>query len=146
MDIDWQIPKGQLGKQQKKIPMYHLPQMESMIFVLNSLPKLMGRFQASLRKQNLGLIVVGFGFNDNHISHPLIQALKSNVHLKVLIVDPILKESTNGHLKQIEELADSGDWRIGLLSGKFEDMVQFLPDIQKESEIDQHFKRVKGLV
>lgn len=146
--IDWQNTDGVIRKTaERKSPCIIYPQ-DGKYESSYSTPflELMGRFQSSLRKQNLGLIVVGFGFNDNHISHPLLQALRSNVHLKVLIVDPTLKTTANDHLKQIEKLSDSGDWRIGLLSGKFEDWVKFLPDIQKDSETDLHFSRVKGLV
>lgn len=147
--IDWQNTNGVIRKTaERESPCIIYPQ-DGKYESSYSTPflELMGRFQSSLRKQNLGLIVVGFGFNDNHISHPLLQALRSNVHLKILIVDPILiTDGKSEHLKQVEQLSDSGDWRIGLLSGTFEDMVQFLPDIQKDSETDLHFNRVKGLV
>lgn len=146
--IDWQNTDGVIRKTaERKAPCIIYPQ-DGKYESSYSTPflELMGRFQSSLRKQNLGLIVVGFGFNDNHISHPLLQALRSNVHLKILIVDPTLKTTTNEQLKQVEKLSDTGDWRIGLLSGKFEDWVKFLPDIQKDSETDLHLNRVKGLV
>lgn len=107
--------------------------------------ELMARFQGALRKKNLGVLVMGFGFNDNHISHPIIQALRSNVHMKMLVVDPSLKVTTNSHLKQMLSLSDGGDWRVGFISETFEEFVKILPDIIKESETEKHFSRITAL-
>lgn len=146
--IDWEEIDGVIQKtSNRKRPCIIYPQ-DGKYESSYSTPylELMGRFQSVLRKQNLGLIIVGFGFNDNHISHPIIQALKSNVHLKVLIVDPTLKTTGNKYLKQIESLAESGDWRIGMMAGTFEDLASYLPDIQKESALDLHYKRVNEVI
>ena len=146
--IDWESTEGVIRKtSERKRPCIIYPQ-DGKYESSYSTPylELMGRFQSGLRKQNLGLIIVGFGFNDNHISHPVLQSLRSNVHLKVLIVDPALTTTINSHLKKIEALADSGDWRVGMMACTFEEFVKFLPDILKESDSDLHFKRVKGLV
>lgn len=145
--IDWEEKNGQIYKTSNRInPCIIYPQ-DGKYESSYSAPylELMSRFQTSLRKQNLGLLIIGFGFNDNHITHPIIQSLKSNVHSKILIIDPSIKSSSNAHLKTIEKLCDSGDWRIGLISGTFEDFVKILPDILKESEFDGHYNRVKGI-
>jgi hypothetical protein len=146
--IDWEDDGGVIRKtSNRKKPCIIYPQ-DGKYESSYSTPylELMGRFQSVLRKQSLGIIIVGFGFNDNHISHPFLQALKSNVHAKILIVDPTLKTTKNRYLKQIESLAESGDWRIGMLSGTFEDLASYLPDIQKESALDMHYKRVREAI
>lgn len=145
--INWQNKEGKIIKtSQRSEPCIIYPQ-DGKYESSYSAPylELMGRFQSSLRQQHLGLLIIGFGFNDNHITHPIIQLIKSNVHSKVLIVDPSLKDSKNEYIHQIKNLADSGDWRIGLISDTFEEFVKFLPDLMKESEMERHYKRIEGI-
>jgi len=44
--------------------------------------ELMARYLSSLREPNTCLIVCGFGFNDEHLSEPLLSAIKTNPYLK----------------------------------------------------------------
>ena len=60
--------------------------------------EMMARFQSSLREPNSSLLIIGFGFNDIHLSEPVLSAIKSNISLKVLIVDPRLEVSNNSYL------------------------------------------------
>lgn len=52
--------------------------------------EMMARFQSGLRRRSVGLVVIGFGFNDDHLSEPIWMALNHNPSLRLLIVDPCL--------------------------------------------------------
>jgi hypothetical protein len=49
--------------------------------------ELLSRFLESLRQPNSCLLIAGFGFNDDHLSEPIISAVKSNPGLKLIISD-----------------------------------------------------------
>jgi hypothetical protein len=104
--------------------------------------EMMSRFQLGLRQPNTGLLVVGFGFNDFHIAQPILSAIRSNVGLRCLIVDPALEASTNEYLTEFAQLAQSGDHRLGLLSGTFQEFVPRIPDLVAETEAELHRKRL----
>jgi hypothetical protein len=106
--------------------------------------EMMSRFQASLRQPNTGVLVIGFGFNDAHVTQPLLSALDSNVNLKIIVVDPGLETSTNKAVGALKALIGQGDWRITLVADKFEIVVPSIPDLVAQSELEQHRQRVAG--
>lgn len=90
--IDWELR----GSQIVKMP---LPARPVIIYPRHSkfeasydqpFIEMMSRFQLALRQPNCGLLVLGFGFNDPHIWQPVMSAVRSNVSLKVVAVDPVL--------------------------------------------------------
>ncbi len=107
--------------------------------------EMMGYFQSSLRKGSLALLVIGFGFNDEHITQPLLSALRSNIDLKIMIVDPSIESSDNEAKKEICKLQKSGDSRIALLEAKFEQFSELMPDLSAASEEEKHRQRIKEL-
>lgn len=119
--------------------------------------EMMSSFQAVLRQPDTGLLIFGFGFNDNHIAEPILSAINSNLHLKVAICDPALgpkitpdgekpgAESWNPHLAKIKYLVEHGDARLALVSATFEEVVPHLPDIAAETDLEQHMERVRQL-
>lgn len=128
---------------------------------------MMGAFQAALREPDTALVVAGFGFNDDHISRPIMSALESNLSFRLIICDPgfILSENdlrgiapeppahaispgnphTNGFLAKIMSLAERGDPRLHVINGRFEDLVDALPDLIGETDRERHADRVKVL-
>lgn len=80
--------------------------------------EMMSRFQISLRQPNTAFLIVGFGFNDDHLAQPIINALRSNVKLKLLIVDPCLEirmkddKDANNYLVKLKRLVDNNDSRV----------------------------------
>lgn len=117
---------------------------------------MMAAFQNAIRQPETGLLIVGFGFNDNHISEPILSAIRSNLNLKVVIVDPFLAPReqpekaiwpgnavNNNYLNQISLLAKSGDARLSLINETFEGLVPILPDIAAETELEQHYERLR---
>ncbi|WP_296097352.1 SIR2 family protein [uncultured Agrobacterium sp.] len=128
---------------------------------------MMGAFQAALREPDTALVVAGFGFNDDHISRPILSALESNLSMRLIICDPgfILSEAdlrgappegpthviptgdphTNSFLSKIMSLAVSGDPRVHLINGRFEDLAVAMPDLIGETDRERHAERVKAL-
>jgi len=129
---------------------------------------MMGAFQAALREPETALVIAGFGFNDDHISRPIISALESNLSLRLVICDPSFIQSendlrgvppeppphiiavanpahTNPFLTKIISLLERGDPRIHLMNGRFEDLADALPDLIGETDRERHVERVKAL-
>lgn len=104
---------------------------------------LMSRFQGSLRQTETSLLVIGFGFNDKHLTQPILSAIRSNVGLRTLVVSPSLEGSENDAVALIENLISAGDSRLGLVAATFEEFVPFLPDLVSETEEERHRKRLK---
>jgi hypothetical protein len=104
--------------------------------------ELMARFQASLRRPETGLLILGSGFNDDHITQPIMAALRANVRLSAVVVSPSLHESGNPSLKRMASLIQQGDRRLGLFAGTFEEAVHLLPDLVAESETERHEARL----
>lgn len=128
---------------------------------------MMGALQAALREPETALIVAGFGFNDDHISRPIISALESNLSFRLIVCDPGFIRSENdlrgvapdspaqtiavsnlpenSFIAKIITLAQSGDPRIHLINGRFEDFAAALPDLIGETDRERHVERVKVL-
>ncbi len=103
----------------------------------------MSRFQIALRQPDVGLIVVGFGFNDEHLVAPIEAALRSNIGLRAAVVTPgARKPDRNETIAWIEDLIARGDRRLTLLSSTFDELVRRLPDIPPMEERDAHSERV----
>lgn len=102
----------------------------------------MSRFQIALRQPDVGLIVVGFGFNDDHISAPIEAALRSNVGLRAVFVSPgIRDDNRSDRVAWIEQLVHKGDRRITLMEATFDGLVKHLPDAPLREERDVHADR-----
>lgn len=82
-----------------------------------------------MREPNTCLIVAGFGFNDDHLSEHILAAVKSNPHLKLIVVDYCAEDSTNGknekasrYWGELFKLAKD-DVDISFLNADFEQFV-----------------------
>lgn len=107
--------------------------------------EVMARFLAALRQPKTTLLVIGFGFADKHLTNPVMAAIRSNVGLRLLVVDPILEtEKRSAVAGTIESLIQGGDHRLALLAAKFEEFVPLLPDLVTETELERHTSRVRG--
>jgi hypothetical protein len=116
---------------------------------------MMGAFQMALKKPNTGLLIVGFGFNDNHLSEPIISAIRSNLNLKAIVCDPSLMPKCdeydmgknnieeNTQLNRIKRLIDLGDPRISLLNTTFQQLIPMVPDMVAEDEREKHLHRIQ---
>lgn len=95
--------------------------------------EIVGRLQTSLRKENTTLLVIGYGFNDEHINRILRESIKNNANLEVFIIKPNI-DFTNKSLNEFKEWIDSGLNDLHLVSMKFEDFVKKIPDVVFEDE------------
>lgn len=105
---------------------------------------LMATFQMALRQPNTALLVIGCGFNDNHLTQPVLSAVRTNVGIRVAVVDPGLEASKNETICKLKTLIGGGDARITLINARFEQFVPELPDLVATTEEEQHRARIKG--
>lgn len=117
--------------------------------------EMIGAFQSALREPDTGVLVVGFGFNDNHLAEPIMSAIRSNLALKVVVVSPNLAPWNNGqeqgpgecgnnkHLGKLSSLATAGDARISMLNCGFEAVVPMIPDLAAETDLERHLERLR---
>lgn len=122
---------------------------------------MMAAFQSALREPDTTLIVAGFSFSDSHIASPIVASLESNMSFRLVVCDPaFLKDGhlkddpalisgapapTNEFHKKLMRLAQTGDQRVLLLHGRFEDLAMAMPDLVAETERERHAERVKAL-
>jgi hypothetical protein len=105
--------------------------------------EMMSRFQLGLRRPDVSLIVVGFGFNDAHIVAPIEAAIRSNVGMRLVVVDPGIRGTNrNSHFDWLEQLVLDGDQRITLIRGTFSDLTRMLPDAAEFDERQSHADRL----
>jgi hypothetical protein len=107
--------------------------------------EMMSPFQAALRQPNTGLLVIGFGFNDHHISQPVASAIRSNVSLKTMIVSPTLENPSPLPVREVFNLIVGGDPRLAMLATDFEKLVELTPDLVAVTEGEAHHQRIRGI-
>jgi hypothetical protein len=122
---------------------------------------MMGALQANLREPDTALIVSGFGFNDDHISRPILSAVEANMSLRLIICDPcflteaqlteahhVIKgaQPANKFLASFLRLAEAGDPRIHLMNGRFDELAVALPDLVGETDRERHTNRIRALM
>lgn len=78
-------------------------------------------YLAALRQPNTCVVTVGFGFNDDHLSEPVVAAVASNPHLRLLVVDLLAREKAgptpdNRHWARLREHSARGEdvWFIAM--------------------------------
>ena len=117
-------------------------------------------FQVALREPDATLIVSGFGFNDDHLSRPIMAAVESNLSLRLIVCDPVFiadeklevgepeiaVDSTRGNQfhRLLTRLVEDGDPRIHLINGRFNDLAEALPDLVGETDRERHEARIKA--
>ncbi len=124
---------------------------------------MMGAFQSALREPDTALIVSGFGFNDDHLSKPVMAALEANMSLKLIVCDVAflkddvlekgdhiiadassLRDRVSSYFERFKQLVRTGDQRITLLSGRFEDLAFAIPDLVAQTERERHLDRMQA--
>lgn len=112
--------------------------------------ELMSQFLAALREPNTCLIVAGFGFNDNHLAEPILAAVQTNPHFRLIVVDFKAKKlggdmESNVDTELDEEVAPSEDgnpyWQrlkhlsangedVWIINASFQDFAKLIPDLR----------------
>jgi len=107
----------------------------------------MAQYLAAVREPNTCVIVAGFGFNDDHLSTPLLSAISSNPHLRLIVVDPAAEKNLNGgnaHWKRMGELSRNGD-DIWFISANFGQFATLIPDLKSLIPADALAKAIQGI-
>lgn len=107
----------------------------------------MAQYLAAVREPNTCVLVVGFGFNDDHLSEPLLAAAMSNPHLRLIVADPGATAnagSANGYWQRFFELSGRGE-DIWFINAGFEDFAQLVPDLKSLTPADTLMKAVQGV-
>lgn len=99
--------------------------------------EMMSRFQQSLRKDNVLLIIIGFGFKDKHILSAILEAVEQNPSFQLVIVDYNEKETINKEsLSAFFEGKDKGRIKrnVTIIFDKFRNFVEKYPENETYNE------------
>jgi hypothetical protein len=108
----------------------------------------LSQYLSALREPNTCVIVIGFGFNDDHLSAPLLDAIQSNPHLRLIVVDPQLLQqhrasSTGRHWDVLfDHNEKSGD--VWFINAGFSAFSTLLPDLRALTPADKLMYAVQG--
>lgn len=115
--------------------------------------ELIARFSQSLREPNTCLIIAGFGFNDDHLSEPILSAILSNPHLKVIIVSPSIEKDfdaippkTSKYWEIFKKVADDRkNDEIIFINCDFQQFSSLIPDLTALSPAENLHENMKKL-
>ncbi len=108
------------------------------------------QYLAALREPNTCFIVIGFGFNDDHLSEPVLAAVRSNPHLRLIVVNPgiIDQESKGGNAnrywKEFFTLAKEGE-DIWFVNSSFQNFAKLVPDLKSLTPADRLMKTIQSI-
>lgn len=113
--------------------------------------ELMARYLSSLREPNTCLIVSGFGFNDDHLSEPIIAAIKSNPYLKVIIADSSAEYNLTGvninasrYWETLRTYNSVGE-DVTFINASFEEFAYLIPDLRSLTPAERVFNAIKNI-
>ena len=116
--------------------------------------EMMARFQFALRQPNTTLFAIGFGFNDDHLSEPILSALGSYPHFNLVIATKALEAAAektangepNSYLNRFSKLAgNDAVENVLLLDCDFSQFVSLVPNAAGQSEGQRFAELVKAL-
>jgi hypothetical protein len=154
--VDWaRSADGQVVRREKpEAPVLIYPRSDKFeLSYRQPFLEMMSQFHIMLRQPHLGLLILGFGFSDAHLSETILGAIRKNLSLRVVIAtlncqrhcdkDGPIYKPTLGLLKK---LADQGDSRVLLLDCGFSDFVRLIPNVGTETEEDRLRNVIRALV
>jgi hypothetical protein len=110
--------------------------------------ELVAQYFSVLREPNTCLIVAGFGFNDDHLSEPILAAVRTNPHLRLIIVNPSLDDLTarpvekNKYWESLFNLAKQGE-DVWLINANFGDFAEMIPDLKSLTPAERLTRDIK---
>jgi hypothetical protein len=108
--------------------------------------ELMAQYLAALREPNTCLVTAGFGFGDAHLSAPILAALETNPHFRLVVVDPQVESHLkNGgqHWKHLDELAVNSD--VGFVAASFATFANLIPDLLALTPAEEVVRSIRGV-
>jgi SIR2-like protein len=112
--------------------------------------ELVSQYFSVLREPNTCLIVTGFGFNDDHLSEPILAAVRTNPHLRLIIVNPSADELTAGRKEKnkywetLFSLAKQGE-DVWLINATFADFAEMIPDLKALTPAQRLTRDIKSV-
>lgn len=108
----------------------------------------MAQYLSAVREPNTCVLVIGFGFNDDHLAEPMLAAAQSNPHLRMIIIDSLAQEKHknaggNRYWPKFFDLARQGE-DIWFIKESFNDFAQRIPDLRSLTPAESLMKAVKG--
>lgn len=116
--------------------------------------EMMARFQFALRQPNTTLFAIGYGFNDDHLSEPILSALASNPHFNLVIATKDLESAAdatangqpNSYLNRFSKLVgNDAIENVLMLDCDFDQFVSVVPNPAGQSEGQRFAELVKAL-
>jgi SIR2-like domain len=113
--------------------------------------ELVAQYFSVLREPNTCLIVTGFGFNDDHLSEPILAAVRTNPHLRLIIVNPSADDLTsrptgkNAYWESLFSLAKQGE-DVWLINALFSDFAELIPDLKSLTPAQRLTRDIKQVV
>lgn len=99
--------------------------------------EMMSRFQQALRKENVLLIVIGFGFKDKHIQNAIFEAVEQNPSFQLVVVDYNSEGTINKeNLKDLfeDEQLTRIKRNVTIIFDKFKDFTDKYPENETYKE------------
>jgi SIR2-like domain len=113
--------------------------------------ELIAQYFSALREPNTCLIVAGFGFNDDHLSEPILAAVRTNPHLRLIVVNQSAQDLTDGvrngenqFLTRLFELAKQ-DGDICFLNADFGEFADLIPDLRSLTPAERLTRDIKAV-
>jgi len=114
--------------------------------------EVVSQYFSVLREPNTCLIVTGFGFNDDHLSEPILAAVRTNPHLRLIVVNPSADDLTarsteeNKYWDVLFGLAKQGEdvWLINATFGDFAEMIPDLKSLTPAQRLTRDIKQITG--
>lgn len=114
--------------------------------------ELVSQYFSVLREPNTCLIVTGFGFNDDHLSEPILAAVRTNPHLRLIVVNPSADDLTarpiepNKYWSSLFNLAKQGEdvWLVNATFGDFAEMIPDLKSLTPAQRLTRDIKLLAG--
>lgn len=106
----------------------------------------MAQYLSAMREPNTCLLTLGFGFNDDHLAEPLLSAVQSNPHLRVIVVDPDAQTNETGgnsYWQRLFDLSRRGE-DVWFINARFGEFAQMIPDLKSLTPADALMKAIKG--
>lgn len=110
----------------------------------------LSQYLAALREPNTCVIAIGVGFNDDHLSEPLLAAVRSNPHLRLVIADPgvVTREregdGANRYWQAFFGLAASGE-DVWFVNASFQEFATLIPDLKSLSPAERLAKTIRNV-
>jgi hypothetical protein len=112
--------------------------------------ELVSQYFATLREPNTCVIVAGFGFNDDHLSEPILAAVRTNPHLRLIVVNPSADDLTsrpkekNKYWEALFRLSTQGE-DVWLINANFGDFAELIPDLKSLTPAQRLTRDIKLL-